>query len=57
MASTPSTTGSSPAHQLVTTSDIVEPLVDNSRYGYDISCTTTLESGLVGATVEYELTG
>jgi hypothetical protein len=57
VAATSSTTGSSAAHQLVSTSDIVDALVDNSRYGYAIHCSTTLESGLVGATVEYELTG
>lgn len=56
MAFTPSTTGSS-GIQVLSTTTIDEPMVFATRYGHMIVCTATPDLGIVGAVVEYELTG
>ena len=58
MATTASSSqmGASGAESLSTT-DIDQPVVNNSRYGYYVNCFTNQDLKIIGATVEYELTG
>ena len=56
MATTLFTEGTS-GKQVVETTNITDPLVNNFRYGYYVSCGSAPDLGIIGATVHYELTG